>query len=284
MRELLSATFSRLFRSKVFWIGLISMFGMAVLLECHLYSTALKIPADMRAQLEGFHCEFWFAGVEMLPFVMAMFIGLFVGSDYSEGTIRNKLAVGHTRSSIYGTNWLVCMVVTVLYHVIYIITVAVLEIVLWGQFYRSTEVLIVGSLLSAFSAMAVSSLLLLLSMLIHNRAVVVVVGVILGFLLTKTGTDLWTALQQTEFTHNYVPDATGNLMFMGYLHNPYYVGGVKRQVYQLLADIHPFVQMIQFDDAKELPKHALLFPVYSVILMGLTSFGGYALFRKQDIK
>ena len=51
--------------------------------------------------------------------VAAVFISLFVGSEYSDGTIRNKLVVGHSRMRIYLANLIVCSIACVLISLAY---------------------------------------------------------------------------------------------------------------------------------------------------------------------
>ena len=41
--------------------------------------------------------------------MLAAFVPLFLGADYSDGTIRNKLIAGHRRSGIYLSDLLVCL-------------------------------------------------------------------------------------------------------------------------------------------------------------------------------
>ena len=46
--------------------------------------------------------------------VAAILTSMFIGSEYSDGTIRNKLVVGHSRMRIYLANLIVCSVACVL--------------------------------------------------------------------------------------------------------------------------------------------------------------------------
>lgn len=42
-----------------------------------------------------------FSHILLVPIVFSVFCSLFIGTEYSDGTIRNKIVVGHTRRAIY---------------------------------------------------------------------------------------------------------------------------------------------------------------------------------------
>ena len=42
--------------------------------------------------------------INIIGLFMAMFTSLFIGTEYDYGTIRNKIIVGHSRTSIYFSN------------------------------------------------------------------------------------------------------------------------------------------------------------------------------------
>ena len=67
-----------------------------------------------------------FLGGLYLIFAAAVFIGVFVGTEYSDGTLRNKLIIGHSRSSIYISNLIVCTTAGIIMHLTYIITTILL--------------------------------------------------------------------------------------------------------------------------------------------------------------
>lgn len=105
MRKLLSANFSRLWKDKIFWICIIAMLlisggnmlngcRQAVIMKQEGYIVELDKYYFMLAPVPGlFH---------------AVFVSLFLGTEYSDGSIRNKLIVGHTRTNIYLANMIVC--------------------------------------------------------------------------------------------------------------------------------------------------------------------------------
>ena len=115
MRKLLRANFSRLFRDKLFLVSLALMFVMG---------TALQI----------MHCidnvknnENWtpdatcFVFAVFVPILLSLITALFIGSDYSDGTMRNKLIVGHKRHCIYLANLIVIAAAGILLSISYIL-------------------------------------------------------------------------------------------------------------------------------------------------------------------
>ena len=88
MSKLLSAGFIRLRKDKIFWIALIFMFGAGVFFPVMRY---------MDMQQSGYINNIdngFFACALFIGIVMAVFCSLFIGTEYSDGTIRNKVVIG----------------------------------------------------------------------------------------------------------------------------------------------------------------------------------------------
>lgn len=64
--------------------------------------------------------------------VSAVFSGLFLGAEYSDGAIRNKLIIGHSRSAIYCSNLLTNIAAALLQCVVYLTVTLGLGIPLLG--------------------------------------------------------------------------------------------------------------------------------------------------------
>ncbi len=98
MRKLLSADFYRLGRDKAFWIGALAMLAYtvgAMLSNCH--QAMEDVESGFPYALE----TFYFVYALLIGLLISVFTSLFLGSEYSDGTIRNKLVVGHKRSDVY---------------------------------------------------------------------------------------------------------------------------------------------------------------------------------------
>ena len=109
MRNLLSANFSRLWKDKLFWIGIAVMAGFQAfeLIMLYLESVQYQISNNLESVLYVY-------GV-VAPIVMSVFCSMFLGTEYSDGTLRNKLVIGQKRSAIYLANLAVCFVAGVLF-------------------------------------------------------------------------------------------------------------------------------------------------------------------------
>lgn len=108
MNKLLRANFSRLWKDTVFWVVTLFMFGLGIFTVGAQYFDIMRYNANIPFN----NALFSYAAV--VGCGSAIFSSLFFGTEYSDGTIRNKLIVGHLRSSVYLSNWLMNMAATVI--------------------------------------------------------------------------------------------------------------------------------------------------------------------------
>lgn len=90
MRRLLAANIRRLMMNKAFWQSVSCM----VIIECLLCLFLLN-------QTSMSFDFLIFLSFQCIGVLTSIFFSLFLGCEYSDGTIRNKLIVGHQRNSIY---------------------------------------------------------------------------------------------------------------------------------------------------------------------------------------
>ena len=89
MSNLLYANFSRMIKNKLFFIGMGFMFFAGSFLCFQQYR-----------QLVGYHAKVnlnstFFVYTLMIGVISAIFCSLFVGVEYMDGTMRNKIIAGH---------------------------------------------------------------------------------------------------------------------------------------------------------------------------------------------
>lgn len=276
MRKLLRADFSRLFRDKLFLVSLTLMFAMG---------TALQI----------MHCidnvknnEHWspdatcFVFAVFVPILLSLITALFIGSDYSDGTMRNKLIVGHKRHCIYLANLTVIAAAGILLSIAYILPHTVLGLFLLGRFITPPTVLLLYTGVNFALVTAYSSLFVLIAMLSQSKANTTAVCILLAFVLLFVGVYLTSALNEPEYYSGYVFTADGVTTSEESEKNPNYVGGKKREVYEFLQEFTPGGQeLLSSNMTADNPE---VLAVYDGIIMLLSTCAGIILFRRKDLK
>lgn len=276
MGNLLRADFFRLWRSKTFWACMAFQVGSAIYLPSMNYIRCIK---------DGFFiAPDWnfFSGMAFVCVLSALFSTLFIGTDYSDGTIRNQLVVGHRRRNIYLSHLMTCVTGCLLMCVGYILPYLVVSRPLLGPLQRHHWTILgyVGAALVLTVALA--SLYTMLAMLIPNRAVSAAVALVLSFSLLIAGSYLYSYLHYpptyTQVTYDPV---TGESEEQEAPY-PFYLEGTKREVFQLLCDVTPGGQVMQCAawDAPNLPR----LPLYSAALTVVTTGAGLWLFRRKNLK
>ena len=139
-----------------------------------------------------------------MAFYCATFVSLFLGIEYEQGTIRNKLLVGHTRASVFCSNLIVCIVASVIMLAVMLITGWILGICTLKDFYLEPSRLALVLLCSVLITVTFSAFATAVTMNISNRAICVVILfiLILGMLMGSAYLD--GALSAQEMTYEYV--------------------------------------------------------------------------------
>lgn len=93
----------------------------------------------------------------LTPVLLAVLTAFFVGTEYSDGTMRNKLIAGHGRRDIYLANLVVCIAAGMLLSLAYLTPHTCLGIPLLGAVQTDFPTLVLymglnGALIAAFAA------------------------------------------------------------------------------------------------------------------------------------
>jgi len=277
MRKLLSASFARLWENTVFWAEIGATVLLSVFIVFVNYSSELQA-TENRLYLD----DVFFTLYLLLGLILAAGISLIVGTEYSDGTIRNKVIVGHTRGQIYFSTLIVCAVTSALVLLIHAGITYGIGYWLFGAFQTPINQ-IGGAVISAFFVGFVfSALFAAIAMNAQNKAVTAVVTMILFIGLTYLASAIGNALVEPEMTYEGMVISMDGVQFGDMIPNPAYVSGFQRAVYTFLYDLLPTGQLIQMYTLEF--AHSICWPVFSVLLFTLITVTGYMIFRKKDIK
>ena len=281
MANLLSANFYRLFRSKVFYVGILA----AVVVEVYSLLTGYQ-----STLLEGLGLENkFFLYPILLVIEMPAFCGLFFGAEYSGGTLRSKLIAGIPRWKLYAANLVTGAVVSLAFSATAIVTGLALGFLLIGGFQLETGILAGYFLCSLAVGVASAAFAAMVALLVPNRAIGLVIGVLVAFSLLFVGQYLVQGLAQPELTREHEP-VLQNGVVVGYasspdapmVPNPRYVGGALRTVYAFLLHFMPMGQcfLVSFLGLEEPWK----LMVGAALFTALAAAAGLILFQKKDVK
>lgn len=275
MRKLLSAQYSRLLKNKVFWIELLFMFVMGVCSSLMPYLDNVRYGEHNRVD------DMLFNYVIFIGLCTPVFCSLFSGTEYSDGTIRNKLIVGHTRLSVYCSGLLVSLSVSVFVALAFVLPYTVLGISMLEAPKASMETIFLMALLSLFVIAAYVSMFHMLSMLITKKSTSAVLCLLLLIVLFALAVTIKGKLDAPEFVQNYSMTVDG-IELMPQEPNPKYLQPGARKVFQFFLELLPSGQSMQIVSMDVV--HPYLLMLYSAVLSAATTFLGIFFFKKKNLK
>lgn len=276
MNKLLSAGFARLWKSMVFRLEIIVML---------LFFTAVMISnyQSLRDYGIDYTLDDLFPGSFMIiGFFTATFAAMFLGTEYSDGTIRNKLVMGHNRVTIYLSNLVVCFVSAILVCLSSMVLICVMGIPMFGLLAKplvNTLAIIAAGL---FITAAYSAIFTLIAMLISNKPITVIACVFTCLAMYFGSMTISMKLEEPEIYPGYAWIENGEPVSSLPHQNPNYLRGTKRAVYEFIRDFLPAGQGFQLARENAVPKAC--FPLYSFFITVSTTTGGILLFCRKDLK
>jgi hypothetical protein len=276
MSKLVSANFSRLWKDKIFWLCVAAIFvfvGFMVLMGANV---------DKMRNLGRNLDYYYFHSLPFLGLFLSVFIAMFLGTEYSDGTIRNKLIVGHTRTEIYLANLLTCFGGSSIFFAVWAVggLVGIPYFGLWSVGIGGWLQLL---LISLFTLLAITSILTVVSQMINNKAINAVAAIFIALALLLLGSFFYNSLCEPEtYMNGMTINSDGTVEFGDEIANPAYIGGTLRIVYQVILNILPTGQQLWMAD--EPVTHPVLMCMCSLMIIVVFTGIGLLLFRKKDIK
>lgn len=298
MIDLLASDFARLIKSQVFK-------GVIVFcIESIIFEVLINyLTKDLNQYLvEGLlSTNFIVIGI-----LLSVFIGLFIGSEYSDGTIRNKLIVGNTRTAIYFSNYIVCMIAGFIIMAVNFIMVYGISLALYGpHVYPNAKMALQESMklvscqlvgfyiMAAYTALFVMITMLICSKPIGTAAVMIIAVVMLisGIHIDskvseydQNGLNQETTVAETAEVEEQEYDSLEIMMM-----NPYNakqkkeLSGAKLKIYLVLNKMLPAAQ------SQKLTRHDALkdpddYVLYDIAITLICTIIGLIIFDRKDLK
>ena len=224
---------------------------------------------------------YFFLVLIYLCVLTAIFSAMFFGTEYADGTIRNKLAVGHSRKAIYFSNWLISALVTILFTITHYLIAIVVGIPVGGiAVITAVERPFFRIACSLILALAYASVFTMTTMLESNKARCAVMNILLALALMIAGFMVFSALEMPEFKSQMVLQQDGSYLLQEQVKNPRYVSGGLRTIYTVAEAVMPTAFSLRVTTTGSAWYHVL----GSVFVNVAVTAAGMYLFKKKDIK
>lgn len=277
MRKLLCANFYCLRRNKILWAELGCTAILSVLIVAANYSPEIQA-TESRLSLD----DVFFTLYQFLGIILAAGISLIVGTEYSDGTIRNKLVAGNTRTQVYFANLIASTVPSCLVLLVHGILTYGLGRFLFGSFQIPAEQVLTAFSCACLTAFVFSTLFAAVAMNCSNKAATAVASLLLALGLLFLASAIGNILTEPEMTYNGVTISMDGVQFGDWIQNPAYVSGFQRTLYEFVYDLLPTGQLLQMY-CLDFTRSAR-WPVLSAVLIVLVTTAGFLAFRRKDLK
>lgn len=278
MSRLLCANFARMIKSKIFWVLEIFLAGYGIF----AYASLAGSIKNGRAIPAGF-LPYFFNEMLAMGAVVALFTVFFLGVEYSDGIVRNKISVGHTRKDIYLANLITCYIAAVIQFLTYTLTALLTGGLLIGSAsFNGLNQLPWRIGCSLLILLVYAAIFTLLVMSDGNKARVTAVSFILVIVFFILMMQIYGDLAQPELTSRTVISEDGEVQEEENIPNPRYVSGTKRVIYEWIDTFLPADQVmyVLYPETVFSVKTPLCLLGESLALIG---FGLY-IFKRKDIK
>lgn len=282
MNKLLSMELKRAAKSPILWLGVIAVIAVNVN-EILLTGYGFKI----------FTTTFLLENVPLICVVLATLIPLYLGRDFENRTINNKVSAGYTRKEIYVVELIVSSICATVLFITDISSVFISSNIAGLEFSSKLTIFefAVHAVIAFVCIITVSSLYTMIVMISHKQLISLGIAVILTLGLLTLGGKSVSSLNQSS---NWNDPVTHEIT-----ENPLRIDGFARTANNIHVLVSPFAQaeysasMLHETDfgtkeensliLKDFPYH-IEFCLFNILEILLFYKIGIRIFRKQDLK
>lgn len=275
MHKLLSADFSRLRKSKIFWacMGAMLIYSIVYMLSECISAEAL---ADYSYDIDSYYFHFTIT----IGGFCALFSSMFLGTEYSDGTMRNKIIVGHTRVNIYMANLVTVFVVTLMLMCVWLLG-PLIAMPFFGVWTMGITSLMGYLMIAVLFEAAFAAIFTFICMQSSNKAMTIVISLLLFLGMLVAVGMINSALSEPETVNGILMTKDG-MQMSDPEPNPNYVSGMTRKIYEFINDFLPTGQGIQLWQLQM--GNTVRMAVSSIVITVVTTLSGILIFRKKDLK
>ena len=220
----------------------------------------------------------------LIPVVCTLFLGV----DYADGTIRNKMICGHSKAAVYLSNLILCSASSLIMCTFAVVPGLCMGLPLLGGFAMGRTRAILFFLGIYTLALAWTALFTLIAMLVSNRTISVVAAMLLAMALLAAGAYLEGRLEAQPTIQGLVITTVDSLTEITdttaeeYPNPAYLPEGPVRNVFQFLSDLTPGGQTLQHVNQRASRPEVLM--LYDGLVFLLATGTGLILFKRKDLK
>ena len=200
----------------------------------------------------------------IIGFIYAIMVNFFIGEEYTNGTIRNKMILGYSRSKIYLANLITLISIALICYILYIIIIFCLGIPLFGNIISSFNDVLIKLIDLAFIIIAYISIYTFICQIISNQVITISLCLLIMILQIFSSLLFITKLEDSEYYDTYISKNT-------------------KVVYETMINIMPVGQAYEIKNGRTLPEDSFeILWVYSSITSSILTIIGIIIFKRKD--
>lgn len=224
------------------------------------------------------------SGGTNVMFIASIFTALYLGTEYSNGTLRNKLVIGHTRTAVYFANLTTVLSGTFACAAAEWLVTAAAGLITGGSLGMSADEFAMCAAVYICALAALCAVNTLIGMLIAAKSSTVVVTLVLMLGTMIISSTLIQLLSIPKNTESYELTDTGMVQIViSDKENPMYIGGAKRLVFTFVNNVLPCGPACWLEGGK-LPENGEALPLFSLSVTAVSTAAGAVVFRRKDLK
>ena len=278
MRKLITANFHRFSKDRFSWC----VVGIVVILSLASVFNSAGSFETMAARGYAMSLEdCYFNQAPLIGAFLALLISMFLGTEFSDGTIRNKLCIGHKRNEIFLSNFISCAFASIVLTAVWLLSCTLLFGLIGPLEVEVSE--FVGYIFVTMGfAVSFAALYTVIGSLSSNKAMTIIYTFAVFIILAMAASALDDRLCEPEINEIMTYNNYGAVVMQESVPNPLYLSGMIRTVCEVALELLPNGQALLLSNiAIECPVRAI---ALSVVFTTLTLLVGGMLFKKKDIK